>query len=90
MKKLVALLIISILVLIISFTYIGRYIFRNFADINDYKKFPLITVIAGVKFFVFNDTINLQRLNSLQYLLIRKQFGTWLHSLYTIRHWPTL
>jgi hypothetical protein len=55
MKKLVALLIISILVLIISFTYIGRYIFWNFADINDYKKFPFITVHRGGEIFRFQQ-----------------------------------
>jgi CubicO group peptidase (beta-lactamase class C family) len=44
MKKYIALLILIVVILIMSFTYIGRYIFWNFADVGDYKKFPSITI----------------------------------------------
>lgn len=53
MKKIIALLIISLAVLVMVFTYIGRYIFWNFADIGDYKKFPAMDVHHGEKVFYF-------------------------------------
>ena len=56
MKKFIALLIIIIVILIMSFTYIGRYIFWNFADVGDYKKFPSMAVHRGGEVFQFRQS----------------------------------
>ena len=56
MKKFIALLIIIIVILIMSFTYIGRYIFWNFADVGDYKKFPSMAVHRGGEVFHFRQS----------------------------------
>lgn len=56
-KGLVALIIIG-LVMLLGFTHIGRYIFWNYADIDDYRKFPAASIKNGSSNFRFTRAEN--------------------------------
>lgn len=51
--KLAAVLLIAALAILLTFTHIGRYIFWNYANIDDYKKFPADRVERGNETFAF-------------------------------------
>jgi len=56
MKKSILAFVVIALAIGLSFTYFGRYIFWNFADIGDYRRFPSVIVQKGGKIFSFNET----------------------------------
>jgi CubicO group peptidase (beta-lactamase class C family) len=53
-KAIFAVILISIIILL-SFTHIGRYIFWNYANIDDHNKFPAVTIKkAGSSYYFTN------------------------------------
>ncbi len=54
--NLMQIVILSSLILSLSSCQLGRFVFYNFADINDYKKFPSRELISDTIAFQFADT----------------------------------
>jgi len=52
-KKMIIILAVIIVIISITPAYVGRFIYWNIADINDYKKFPAVEIQHGSQVYQF-------------------------------------
>ncbi|MFC1733368.1 serine hydrolase domain-containing protein [candidate division KSB1 bacterium] len=60
-KRMIIILVVIIIIISLTPAYVGRFIYWNIADINDYKKFPKVEIQNGAeKFQFYKNHVNFQ------------------------------